>query len=74
MYYSGHEECVKILISRGADLSAIDKDNLSALHRAVKNNHQSIVELLIKQKNYKEIQENHEVIIINSKLISSDLC
>lgn len=35
---------------------------MSALHRAVKFNHQSIVELLVKQQNYKEAQENREVI------------
>lgn len=35
---------------------------MSALHRAVKFNHQSIVALLVKQQNYKEAQENREVI------------
>jgi ankyrin repeat protein len=44
----GHADVVKLLLSRGADVSAKDKDNETAISYATQNDLKEITEILIK--------------------------
>lgn len=43
----GHEQVVKLLLRRGADEFHQDNDGNTALHKAVQNNHQNVIKLLL---------------------------
>jgi ankyrin repeat protein len=42
-----HEATVRLLLEKGVDVSAKDKDGRTALHRAAKKGHETTVQLLI---------------------------
>ena len=46
-YYSGAPEVISSLISRGADVNAVDKGNWTALHLAARNGHVEAMRLLL---------------------------
>ena len=46
-YYSGAPEVISSLVSRGADVNAVDKGNWTALHLAARNGHVEAMRLLL---------------------------
>ncbi|KAH0542984.1 hypothetical protein FGG08_002672 [Glutinoglossum americanum] len=46
---NGHEPIVKLLLERGADIEAKDKDGWTVLQRAVSNGHELVVNLLLER-------------------------
>ena len=46
-YYSGAPEVIASLISRGADVNAVDRGNWTALHLAARNGHVEAMRLLL---------------------------
>lgn len=43
----GHENVVQLLLRKGADAFHQDVDGNTALHKAIENNHQNIIKLLL---------------------------
>ena len=46
----GHLECAQLLLNKGANVLASDKERQTALHSAAKGNHVSLVHLLLDRK------------------------
>jgi len=47
--WRGHRKVVKLLIAKGADLEAKDKDGSTPLHIAAQCGHRKVVELLLQK-------------------------
>jgi len=54
----GSEDCVKAILSYGAEVDAKDKDGFTALHIAAGYLHEKVVEVLVESGADPEIQDN----------------
>lgn len=64
--FRGHYECVRLILSHGADPNAIDDFDRTALHRAARKGHKQVVRLLI--------DRGSDVLMVDSnELLPSDL-
>lgn len=59
---SGHDGAVKLLLRKGADVTALTNIRVTALHLAALNGHDKVVRLLMEQRTASETAANTRIL------------